>query len=282
MRHRAAMAGILLILGLAGCAAAGGDDGVAPEVAFTYRVPASGPVTYLRSDTLGLDLETPMGAMGVEVTTDATLDVVFTPTPDGLEVSMTFQEFSARVPDPMGGTTTVGGEGIDGPLVFRMNPRGGDVEITSRPGLSTEAQEVVSSLSIAHEFLPILPGSAPAVGSSWVDTVSYTGSEGEQDVESTTVTTYTLVGDTVVGGRTVQRIDASGTEEFSVTGQMQGMDFAQSFSGTREGFILWDASEGVMVVTEFRRELEGSMDMPGAGVPPMGLTAAGVTRTELQ
>lgn len=282
MQPRVAMAGTLLVLGVAGCAAAGGDGGVAPEPAFTYRVPESGTLTYLRSDTLGLELGTPVGAMDVEVTSDATLGVALTPTADGFEVSMTFQEFSARVGDPMGDTTTVGGEGIGGPLVFRMNRRGGDVEITGRPELSPEAREVVSSLSLAHELLPILPGSAPAVGSSWVDTVSYTDAEGEQDVRSTTLTAYTLVGDTVVGGRTVQRIDASGVEEFSVTGRMEGMAFAQSFSGTRVGFILWDASAGVLVMTEFRRELEGSMDMPDTGMPPMSLSAAGVTRLVLQ
>lgn len=282
MRHRTTLAGTLLVLGLAGCAGGGGGDGVAPEAAFTYRAPEMGPVTYLRTDTLGLDLETPMGAMAVEVTTEATLGVTFTPTADGMEVAMTFEDFSARVPDPMGGTTTVGGEGIEGPLVFQMSPRGDDVQITSRPELSTEAREVVSALSMANEFFPVLPGSAPALGSSWVDTVTYAGSEGEQDIESTSVTTYTLVGDTMVGGRTVQRIDASGTEEFQVTGQMQGMDFTQAFTGTREGFILWDASAGVLVVSEFRRELDGSMDLPAAGVPPMSLSASGVTRTVLQ
>ena len=92
--------------------------------------------------------------------------------------------------------------------------------------------------------------------------------------------TYTLVGDTVVDGRTLRHIRVAGdvTNEGAFT--QGGTTMTQSMTGSANGFVLWDAERGVMTHARFDRDLEGSMTVPGMASFDMGL--AGPVRVQLQ
>ncbi|MDX1492876.1 MAG: hypothetical protein R3253_02290, partial [Longimicrobiales bacterium] len=121
---------------------------------------------------------------------------------------------------------------------------------------SLEASQFVSGLVLANHFFPGLPGSAAGVGDSWVDTVSYRGSEGSGERSETAILRYTVVGDTLMGGRLLREIGVQGTSESEATIAVQGMQVSQTGEVEIQGHVLWDPTAGVMV--ERRTEARGS------------------------
>ena len=89
---------------------------------------------------------------------------------------------------------------------------------------------MLSFVSLAHQLFPRLPDNVVEPGGSWVDTVTWSTTE---PIESTSgaVLTFTLVGDTLVDGRTLLNI----TVASEVTGGAQidqgGISMTQSIGG---------------------------------------------------
>ena len=125
------------------------------------------------------------------------------------------------------------------------------------------------------------------MGDTWADT---TTSSADLDdaaagltgtVTGTTITAYTLVGDTVVDGKTYQKITFSGFSEGETSADDPGGDPAVGDNITTnalEGFFLWDADRGLVAFGEQMRTSEGSMMMMGA---PSAMTGAGPSRVRL-
>ena len=96
--------------------------------------------------------------------------------------------------------------------------------------------------------------------------------------ESTTVYTYTLVGDTLVAGRTLQKITVSGVGTAQTSGEEAGEEISNDMINTLEGFVLWDADRGLVAVADLVRTVDGSMSMQGMA---MAMTMAGPVRLRL-
>jgi hypothetical protein len=266
---------VSLSLGLAACG--GGGPSAPPGLA--YGLPAQTSVTYLTGDTTSVDIDAGGQSLQMSIGLAGSYAASFARAADGVQVTIAVEDFSARMNQPMGGPVTADEGGIDGPLVFTLD-RKGNVALVSRPELSGNARQFFGSLSIANSFFPGLPGGAVAEGDSWVDTVSFEGTEGDGEVSSTSILTYTVGGSEMAGGRSVVRINVTGTSQVSTSGAVAGMDFSQDLSGEIEGYVLWDMQAGLMVESYAEGDASGSMDVSAAPFP-LALRARQQSRTTL-
>lgn len=250
----------LLVLG----ACAGG--GPASPAGLAYAVPDPAAVTYMSGDTATMDIDAGGQSMQARVQVTKTLGASFARAADGVQVTLTVEDLDGRMSNPAGPAVTADEKAVDGPLVFTLD-RKGSAEIVSQPKVSQAGQTFVQPLVLAHSFFPRLPGRGVSPGDSWTDTVSVDGPQGEGTVSATTVVTYTAVGDTVVGGRSLLRIDMTGDTDQTASGLIAGMDFSQTAKGKVSGWVLWDMRRGLMVETFTDSDLRGSMDVSAAPFP---------------
>lgn len=243
---------------LSGCA------GGAP--ALEYGLPTPDAVRYTYGDTTTVTVSI-MGQT-LEMAQRGVVDyaVAFAPAPSGVNVSMSVSELEGVLSQPMGASVRIDSDDVQGVLVFALD-REGNAVIAEQPTVSVEASQMVSGLALSHTFFPGLPGRAVAVGDMWVDTVSYQGSEGAGDRSETGVYRYTVVGDTVVSGRSLLRIDVAGSNELSATLDVQGMSVSQRSEVEVDGWVLWDAEAGLMVERRSTATGSGTASVPVAPGP---------------
>jgi hypothetical protein len=228
-------------------------------------------VTYVMGDTTNVDIDAGGQMLQMRMTAGGTFGASFARAADGVEVTLSVEEFNARMTQPMGAPVSYDGGGLDEPIVFTMDRRGA-VTVVDEPQLSGDAQQFFTPLSTAHSFFPRLPGGSVDVGQTWTDTIRYDGAEGQGEVSAVVVLTYTAAGDTVVDGQSLAKFTFEGTTESETTGSMQGADFAQSVSGDMEGHVLWDMNAGIMVEHFTDSDARGDMEVSMAPFP-LGLRA---------
>jgi len=248
-RHALPAASLALLLG-----ACGGGPASPPALAYGLPDPAS--VTYLSGDTADMDIDANGQSMQARVMSAATLATTFSRADDGIQVSMTVQDLDA----------------LD---------RKGAATIVSQPKLNQSAQQFFQPLLMAHTFFPRLPGRGVAPGESWTDTIHAEGPQGEGQMSTDMVVTYKVAGDTMVGGRSVLRLDMDGTVDQTASGLIAGMDFTQSAAGTMTGWVLWDMRGGLMVENYTESDAKGTMDVSAAPFP-LGIRVRTQSRVKLQ
>ncbi len=268
-RHTAVAA---LTLALTACGG-GGPAGMG------YAVPSSGSVTYMTADTTVIDIDAMGQMMQMSQTADGQMTAAFASAGDGVEVTMTVDDYSGRMNQPMGAPVTANESGIDGPMVFTMD-RMGNVTVGSKPNVSGNAELLFTPLSTMYTFFPGLPGGAVAAGDMWTDTVSYSGVEGPGEVDVLMIMSYSAVGDTMVDGRTLMKINVTGGSESEASTNMQGMDVFQSIQGEVDGFVLWDSQAGVMYERRYNLSGQGTIDVSMAP-QPLSISARGTSRAKI-
>lgn len=233
-----------------------------------YRVPSPATVTYVATDTTRLTITTAMGPMDIAGGSSFTFATTFTAEGDGVRVAGALTAFSAQFNDPMSGTTRSLNEAQAGAGSFEV--------VLDR----VEATDVVTGATRpSNDDLPIfadpvelmfprLPGAEVQPGDSWGDTVLTKAAGGELNRE--VVYTYTLVGETVVDGRTHLRVDIAGDVQLTM-GEEMGM--SQSLAGTETGFFLWDVEMGLPARAEVARAYSGEFTVPGQGAMKVDATA---------
>jgi len=277
MKYLAASA--LLLFGLTACA---GPGGVSPSAGLMYRVPDSPSVVYVAESSQDINIDAgAMGNMTMTATSTVTLAMSFTSGADGIQVTTTFEELSASMTQPMGGSLSASESDIEGDLVFTIDERGKGTVVTL-PKTKGSAEQLVSPATFVHEFFPRLPGGAVNPGDTWTDTIQYEVQTADADVSSSSVLTYTLVGDTVVDGATLLHITYEGEADVVGAGVTEGMEVIQAFSGDVTGMFLWDPARGLMVAGESSQDMDGSVEVPAAGMPPMPMTVRGSGTVRLQ
>ena len=257
----------LASLALAAC----GGGGPPSPAGLAYDLPNPATVTYVMGDTTNVDIDAGGQMLQMRMTAGGTFGAAFARAADGISVTLSVEDYDARMTQPMGPPASYDGGGLDEPITFTLDRRGA-VTVVDLPQLSTEAQQFFTPLSTAHSFFPRLPGRAVDAGQTWTDTIRFAGPEGQGEVTSVSVLTYTAVGDTVVDGQTLAKFTFEGTTESEATGSMQGADFAQSASGDMEGHVLWDMNAGVMVEHFTNSDARGDMEVSMAPFP-LGLRA---------
>lgn len=246
---------------LAGCA--GGASG--PAV-LGYAVPSPSALTYASGDTVSVDIEA--GGQSFQVTQNASmlLETSFADAGEGVQVTMRVRDLAGRMTQPMGAPISADESGVQGPLVFRLDADG-DVEVVSEPELSDEAGTFFSTLALAHTFFPALPARQVEIGDTWTDTLAFSGPQPGGEIDSRSIVAYTVTRDTVIAGRSVLRIDLTGTSEQARSGMLAGNDFTQRLAGDVEGYVLWDLSRGVMVESFADGTFRGNMEVAIAPFP---------------
>lgn len=289
MTNRAFLAAAAATL-LAACSSGGpGESSAAPAPAdnpFRYDVPSPPTATYQIADTNTVIMTTPQGEMDMAQTSSATLELTFAADSGGIRVTGTVSNYSAGMSSSMIGDMDLGGDGLTGDLEFVIGTWG-DIEIVSMPEVSGGALPVPTPFSFsAPDLFPRFPGHPLEPGDTWADTA--TSSADLEEVagitgagENTAIYTYTLVGDTVVAGLTLHKITVSGfgTMQVSGTEPEAGGEVSQDMTNTVEGFYLWDADRGIVVLADLVRAVDGTMSMGGMG--GMAMTTAGPSRMRL-
>lgn len=260
-------------------AACGGGSSGPPGLA--YGLPDPATVTYETGDTTRMDIDAGGQSLSVRISMSATLGTTFTRVGDGVQVSMTVDDLSARLVHPLGGPQTADESAVRGPLVFTMDRRG-HVSRVTEPQVSGDAQQFVQPLTIAHTLFPLLPGRGVTAGSSWQDTIRFEGTtSGGQEVSSVSMLTYTVAGDTVVAGRSLVRVLMEGTLQQSQKGSIAGQSVQQSVQGGAEGHYFWDAQRSL--VTEHVVDIDARGTMNVAIAPgPLGVRVRGRRTLRLQ
>ena len=268
--------GTALATALAACSGYGGP---APPRPLAYDVPSPPAATYQVTDTTVIGIVTPMGDMAVDAEMDVTVAMAFERAAEGVRVTGSVENFSASQTNPMTGRQSVDADDLSGSLDYTIGRRG-DVEIASLPELPAAAEQLSPFSSIARELFPPLPDAVVEPGGMWVDTVTWATELSSAETRSNAVLTYTLVGDTLVDGRTLLHFSVVSEASLEVDVTQGGMAMTQSMAGSSSGFIFWDTDRGLPVYQESTRELEGNLEM--AGMPPLPMSASGTTRVWLR
>lgn len=269
----------ILLLGLTACA---GPGGTSPGGGLMYQVPETPSVVYLTGDTSNIEIDAgPMGNLRMRGTGTSTMAVTFARGEGGVQVTATFQELKARLSQPMGGAQSATEADVVGNIVFTLDSKGHSA-VVSLPEVKGAADQLANPQGFVYEFFPLLPGGAVKPGDTWTDTLHYRIETDQGDSESTSIMTYTLQGDTVVDGASLLLITMDGSAEVIATGVTEGMDVTQVFSGDIEGTVLWDAARALYVSGSFERDMDGTVEVPAAGMPPMPMKVTGMSHVRLQ
>jgi hypothetical protein len=275
---RIALASILL-MSLAAC---GGPSSASPGGGLAYQVPDAPELVYLTGDTSNVDIDAgAMGSLRMRGTSTSTIAMTFERGAEGIQVSATFRELNARLSQPMGGAQSADEDDLVGPVVFSMDEKGHST-IVSLPELKGQAAELASPHAIAYQFFPLLPGGVAQPGDGWTDTIHYEAEVGQGETTTTTVLTYTMVGDTVVDGLSLLNISVSGSADVISFGVTEGMEVTQIFSGDISGSVLWDPARAIYYAGTFEQDMSGTVEVPAAGMPPMPLRVRGSSHAKLQ
>ncbi len=263
----------------AAVAACSGYGGPAPARPLAYDVPEPPAATYQINDTTVYSIATPMGDMAVDTEMDVTVAMNFERAAEGVRVTGSVEDFSASMTNPMTGTETAGADDLSGSLDYTIDRRG-DVEVASLPELPVGVEQMSPFSSIARELFPPLPDAVVEPGGMWVDTVTWATELSSGETTSNAVLTYTLVGDTLVDGRSLLHFTVVSEASMEADVTQAGMAMTQRMEGFSSGFIFFDADRGLPVYQESERELQGNLEM--VGMPPLPMSASGTTRVWLR
>ena len=258
-----------------------GTSAPAPPGGLAFDVPSPPTATYTIGDSLELSVDSPMGSLAMKRSSAVTLAMSFARVAEGLRVTAEVEGFEASMTNPMSAPVSADVGDVTGSLIFDVGPTG-KVEPVSTPTVSGSGAQLGSFVSLAHEFFPRLPGRVVNRGDSWVDTVSWSGGDGGAEVSTTTIYTYTLVGDTVSEGISLLRISVAGDVETDISVEMDGMQVDQSLTGSTTGDAYWDVDRNLLHSSDLGRSMTGTVSLPAMGLPPMPIKASGPVRTRIQ
>lgn len=278
MRPSHAVLSLVVLTTVPACAGRGGTPSSSPPV-LGYSVEEVTRRGFTQADTTDLALDMGGQRLDVDLRTDALLDVEFEPSAAGVRVTASWRELDAVMTNPLGAPERASEEDVQGPLVFTLD-RKGAAQVVSLPQLGGSARQLVVPQGTAQEFFPRLPGTPPSIGMSWTDTVAYEADQQEARSASEIVLSYTVVGDTLVGGEPLLKVRMEGSGSSFQEGVTQGMDFSQELSGTVDGYFLWDLDAGVLRYQWSRLSYSGTMTVPAAPFP-MGVTMRSVSHVRL-
>ena len=292
VRHTVCLAALALLGACSSGGSSGDPSAGAPAPAdhpFRYEVPSPPTATYQVADTNTMIMSMPQGETDMAMSSSATVTLTFTADPAGLRVVGAVSDHSASMASSMmEEEMDVGGGDLTGDLEFTIGPLG-HVEMISTPEAAAAGGLPATPFAfVASDLFPRFPGHALEPGDTWADstTVAEDPAEAEElglavGGETEVVYTYTLVGDTTVGGRTLHKITLSGvsTSQAEITEAETGGGGATDMVNTVNGFYLWDADRRLVVLAELVRTVDGIMSMPGMG--EMSMTMAGPSSMRL-
>lgn len=265
---------------LAACALSIPGSTLAAQTAdgnLAYGVPDNPTATYHIADTLVTSMNTPGGSMDITMTMAATLGTAFAADPEGVHVTASLDALTMTMANPMMGSQTLEPEAT-GDYVFVLDARG-NVDLVSTPEIDGPAGTTSGIMGMAYDMFPHLPDAVVESGDSWANTVTWSQETPEATSTTTTAYAYTLVGDTVVDGRALVKIEIAAEVETKGTVDMGGMSAEQTITGTDTGHALWDMALGRLHSMKIVRDYSGNMNTP-MGAMPMEISGTSYRRLE--
>ena len=246
-----------------------------PQDKLVHAVPAVPGATYEVADTMAIAIGSQDRTAELTAVAATTLSLSFRSDPAGVRVDAEIVDFGGSVGNPAMGTRTLDREDARGSMIFVVGPTGA-IQLVARPVLSPDAGQFSLFNQLPHDLFPGLPGHVPGPGESWSDTASWHSSAGGMETTSTTVRTYTLVGDTVVNRRSLLIFSLSAEVAISGSGSQGGLGTSQKISGSLTGLLFWDPKTGLLHTAHLMRRFEGRSTMEGR--PPGSITLTGPQR----
>lgn len=265
---------ILLTITATAAAACAGTGGRSPADTFAYVVPSPANAVYHIADTIILDLSSPLGSLEAVSASTFTMGLAFAMDPGGARVTGTVESLEATMNSPMGPAESAGLDDVSGTLGFLVGPYS-VVEVTSFPEIGAPSP-MVSFPALPHQLFPSVVPGVVLPGATWTDTAT-TSYEGEVDATFSTIADYTLVGDTVVDGRSLLHIAVAAQVAIELEADEEILS-NQSLEGSLNGFVLWDPERRLMAYGRFDRDMAGNMTIPGMPTIPLGITGPTVLR----
>lgn len=257
-------------LSLAGCFLQPQGPGPA---GLAYGDPDPNPATYTFSDSATFTVDAPgYGIMEMETTRDGTAELHFRPSQGGYHVRVRFPELRSAFRNPAQGTSLSDESEIDGPVGVELSFTG-ELAVVDTPGLSAELLEVTGAEGLVRPLFVRLPGRSVGPGASWIDTTRTLEERAGTVSRGMSVTTSTVLGDTVVSGQRLLRIGTTAFTSVEIDGVSGGVEIEQRMTGTLHGRVLWDEGSSLLVERVESGDLSGSLGLPGTGVAPMPISA---------
>jgi len=254
---------ILLSIWVGATACSGGPP--APP-ALEYNRSSVADLHYDVFDTTSVGVSVMGQNMALGQEGSALFSVRLAPAAAGIDVTLTVEQMAVVVNQPLGAPIRLDEGDIQGSLIYSLD-RQGNATVEQLPEVRDEASQMISGLALAHGFLPGLPGRALEAGESWVDTVSFEGVDGPGSRSETSVVRYTVVGDTVVDGRSLLSIVLDGSTDTSNDMEISGMTVSQTSELELKGHLLWDLSTGMMIESRRSASGSGTVRVPVAPAP---------------
>ena len=179
-----------------------------------------------------------------ETTINQLLSLAVAKAGDALTLTMTLDSATMTTTAPTGmpdlseaiGLKFIGGMALDGKIASS--------QVTDRTGVPSTSQYAGNMRS----FLPRLRLGATR-GATWVDSTTTIGKQGDADLTSESVVTYTLAGDTVVAGATAWKIVGASLSRITGKGSRMGADY--TIAGDVKGTITSVVSAAGMLLGQF-------------------------------
>lgn len=271
---------LLTIMATACAAGCAGTGGPSPFESLGYVLPSPASAIYEIGDTMSIEMDTPAGSMVLTGGSTVTLGLNFGRRGGrNLRVETGVEAFEATMAHPMMGTQTAGIDQLSGFLEVEMN-RQGINEVVSFPLVAGPVAQISPFSALAYLLFPRMPGDDVTPGATWVDTVNVTTEAEELTTTSNTVTTYTLVGDTLIDGQTLVHVAVATEITTDTEGEQGGMSITQNVAGLLEGFFLWDPERRLVAHADYERDVEGTVSMANMG--SVGMAITGPTRIRLE
>jgi hypothetical protein len=132
---------------------------------------------------------------------------------------------------------------------------------------SPEADSVAALASVADQLVHLLPRIrvALAAGATWTDTVNAKTSQGGLELKRQVISTYTVAGDTTIGGKTAWKINRASTSATSGTGDIQGQNASMDGTSTGTGVVLL-THDGTFLGGAGQEDVKAKLTLTDAGV----------------
>jgi len=227
-----------------------------------YSAPGMADVTYVVGDTVSIAVQVPGQSLAIGLRSEARYHLDQRPSAGGLHVTAAVESLAADVSVPMTEALSMDETALEGDFTFDLDGRGHVQSMSAPTGSSVGAQIYAAGAPlIAHALFPRLPGRAVAAGDSWADSVSYrTGGDAGESVVTSSLT-YTVVGTSQTGGRTLTDIDFGGTAAVTQNMSLEGATITQESELEVTGHLRWDAVAGVLYDSELTMEGPGNVRM---------------------
>jgi hypothetical protein len=266
-----------LVLAAAAATACGPPAAPAPFTPapddLAYGLPTPSPLCYAVADTARFTVDSgAMGRMSVSAAYAGTVEMDLGAGADAMEARVRVHRLQGGFEAQPQAAQAVDASDIDGEFRLTLDPRG-HTELVDAPTLSPGLRDVTSAEALVRPLFVQLPGRPAGTGDVWVDTI--VSIEARPDARSTvrTVITTTILGDTLVEGRTLLRLHTRAENHMEMEGRSGGVLVQQLLTGTTDGTVLWDPHFRMIIQRSETGSLTGTLAMPGPGIADVPLSA---------